>query len=119
MTYRVLSVASECAPFVKTGGLADVVGALAKVLGVQGVECRVLMPLYRRISHLAEGADVALDFGVRHGGDVRVLSRRDAGVDLLLIDAPHLYDRAGSIYLDETATDWSDNHLRFSLITVS
>ena len=117
MTVRVLSVASECAPFVKTGGLADVVGALAKVLQAEGVECRVLMPLYRSIAHLGDGADLALVFGQRYGGAVRVLSRREAGVDLLLIDAPHLYDRPGQIYLDEAGADWRDNHLRFGLLS--
>ena len=43
---KVLSVASECVPFVKTGGLADVVGALPGALAPSGVEMRVLMPGY-------------------------------------------------------------------------
>ena len=116
MTIRVLSVASECAPFVKTGGLADVVGALAKALADQDVECRVLMPLYRTIAHLADGAEEVRDFGERHGGGVRVLARREAGVDLLLIDAPHLYDRGGQIYNNASGEDWGDNHLRFALL---
>jgi starch synthase len=45
---RVLSVASECVPFVKTGGLADVVGALPRVMGGQGVDMRVLCPAIRK-----------------------------------------------------------------------
>ena len=43
---RVLSVASECFPLVKTGGLADVVGALPAALAPLGVEMRVLLPGY-------------------------------------------------------------------------
>lgn len=117
MTTRVLSIASECAPFVKTGGLADVVGALAKALARQDVECRVLMPLYRAVAHLRDGAKPVLGVGRHHGGDVRVLAREEAGVDLLLIDAPHLFDRAGQIYLDEAGADWADNHLRFGLLS--
>lgn len=117
MTIKLLAVASECAPFVKTGGLADVVGALAKALGGNGVECRVLLPLYRQLAHLAEGADVALDAGTKFGGPVRVLATAQAGVDLLLIDAPHLYDRPGQIYLNEAGADWADNHMRFGLLS--
>lgn len=114
---KVLAVASECAPFAKTGGLADVVGALAKVLRDQGGQCRVLLPLYRSISHLAEGADVVLDAGSKFGGPVRVLAKQAEGIDLLLIDAPHLFDRAAQIYLNEDGVDWADNYLRFGLLS--
>lgn len=116
MTLKLLSVASECAPFVKTGGLADVVGALGPVLGGHDVECRVLLPLYRQIAHLAEGAKEVLNAGSQFGGPVRVLAKQASGIDLLLIDAPHLYDRPGQIYLNENGVDWSDNHLRFGLL---
>jgi len=117
MTLKLLSVASECAPFVKTGGLADVVGALGPVLAGQGVACRVLLPLYRQIGHLAAGAEEVLNAGALFGGPVRVLARREKGIDLLLIDAPHLYDRSGQIYLNESGLDWADNHLRFGLLS--
>ncbi len=116
MTTKQLSVASECAPFVKTGGLADVVGALGGVMGAHDVECRVLLPLYRQIAQLAEGAEELLDAGSLFGGPVRVLATRASGIDLLLIDAPHLYDRPGQIYLNENGLDWADNHLRFGLL---
>ncbi len=43
--YKVLFLASECVPFVKTGGLADVIGALPKELKRQGVDVRVMIPL--------------------------------------------------------------------------
>ncbi|MDU8928621.1 glycogen synthase GlgA [Alisedimentitalea sp. MJ-SS2] len=117
MTTKVLAVSSECAPFAKTGGLADVVGALAKVLGDHDGECRVLLPLYRSIAHLAEGAATALELGNKFGGPVRVLTQRAAGIDLLLVDAPHLYDRPAQIYLDDAGKDWADNHLRFGLLS--
>ena len=46
---RVLSVASECVPLIKTGGLADVVGALPGALAKVGWDMRVLMPAYRAL----------------------------------------------------------------------
>lgn len=117
MTIKQLAVASECAPFVKTGGLADVVGALGTVLATHDVECRVLLPLYRQIAHLADGAKDFLDAGTLFGGPVRVLEKPEAGIDLLLIDAPHLYDRPGQIYLNESGVDLADNHLRYGLLS--
>jgi starch synthase len=117
MTLKLLSVASECAPFVKTGGLADVVGALGPALAEHGVECRVLLPLYRQITDLAKGAKEVWKVGPMFGGPVRVLAKKKSGVDLLLIDAPHLYDRPGQIYLNECGVDWADNHLRFGLLS--
>ena len=46
---KILFAASECVPFIKTGGLADVVGALSPVLKQQGVDVRVIIPLYASI----------------------------------------------------------------------
>ena len=47
---KILFTASECVPFVKTGGLADVVGALAPVLANEGHDVRVILPLYTAIA---------------------------------------------------------------------
>ena len=46
---KVLYAASECAPFLKTGGLGDVIGALPKAVINEGVDARVVMPLYKNI----------------------------------------------------------------------
>ena len=46
---KVLMIASECTPFAKTGGLADIVGTLPEQLNNLGMDCRVMMPLYRQI----------------------------------------------------------------------
>ncbi len=117
MTLKLLCVASECAPFVKTGGLADVVGALGPVLDAHDVQSRVLLPLYRQIAHLASGATEVMNAGSLFGGPVRVMATSENDTDLLLIDAPHLYDRPGQIYLNESGQDWADNHLRFGLLS--
>ena len=47
---KVLFAASECVPFIKTGGLADVVGALPPFLKAQGIDVRVILPLYGEIA---------------------------------------------------------------------
>ena len=113
---RVLSVASECVPLVKTGGLADVVGALPGALGRLGWEMRVLMPAYRSLR--AQAADwpvVWVEEGL-WGGTGRVLSGEVAGVNLLLLDAPHLYDREGGPYSGPMG-DWQDNAQRFAALS--
>lgn len=117
MGLRVLSVASECAPFVKTGGLADVVGALAKALAAENMTVRILLPLYPQLSQLAAGAETVAAFPSLMDGPARLLAARAEGLDLLLLDAPHLYDRPGRIYLGSDGRDWADNHLRFGALS--
>lgn len=114
---KVLFVASECAPFVKTGGLADVIGAVPKALVPLGVEARVMLPLYPALRDICEGGAVLWDADDLHGGAARLIAVTAEGVDLLLLDAPHLFDRSGNIYLDADGTDWPDNALRFGALS--
>jgi starch synthase len=87
---RVLSVASECVPLVKTGGLADVVGALPGALAPLGWEMRVLMPAYRALRERSAGwKEVWREEGL-WGGVGRVLLGRVDGLEVMLLDAPHL-----------------------------
>ncbi len=116
MSLKVLSVASECDPFVKTGGLADVVGALAKALVAEDVESRVLLPMYRKLTGLKEKATEVAVIPNLHGGSGRVWAVNDSGIDLLLLEAPHLYDRSGHIYMDDSGNDWGDNFARFGAL---
>ncbi len=119
MSLRVLAVASEVYPLVKTGGLADVAGALPLALDDLGVSVRTLMPAYPSVlAKLAdEGKDVVLTVPDLFGGEARVLSVRFAGLDLLLLDAPHLFDRPGGPYVDESGTDHPDNWARFGALS--
>lgn len=114
---NLLFVASECTPFIKTGGLADVIGAVPKALAAEGVSVRVLIPAYPALSdHIASGTQVA-QFDDLFGGRARIVAAQADGLDLLLLDAPHLYDRAGSIYLGPDGQDWHDNDLRFAALS--
>ena len=113
---RVLSVASECVPLVKTGGLADVVGALPGALALQGWEMRVLMPAYRALRpRLADWQEVWREEGL-WGGEGVVYAGDVAGLQMLLLDAPHLYDRDGGPY-GGVSGDWSDNAQRFAALS--
>jgi starch synthase len=114
---KVLSVASECAPLVKTGGLADVVGALPAALVPAGVEMRVLLPGYPAVLAIIEDAEIAFREKDLLGGDARILKGTASGLDVYVIDAPHLFDRAGSIYLDTSGRDWPDNPERFAALS--
>lgn len=116
---RVLSVASECAPLVKTGGLADVAGALPAALRAEAVEMRTILPGYPAV--MAALAADAVQVMTEHdlfGGPARVLAGQAAGLDLFVIDAPHLYRREGSIYLGPDGQDWPDNPERFAALSL-
>jgi len=114
---KVLFVASECAPFVKTGGLADVIGAVPKTLTAQGVSVRVMLPAYPALRAMAKAGKAVLSIDDLHGGPAALVSVQAEGLDLLLLDAPHLFDRPGNIYLDTDGTDWADNALRFGALS--
>ena len=113
---RVLSVASECVPLVKTGGLADVVGALPGALAPTGWDMRVLLPAYRGVRAQAKNWPVVWEEADLWGGPGRVLAGRVAGVPLLLLDAPHLYDREGGPYSGPTG-EHPDNAIRFAALS--
>jgi starch synthase len=116
MVTRVLSVASECVPIVKTGGLADVVGALPGALAPEGVETRVLLPGYPAVRQSIAREGVVMEEWDLFGGPARLVAATAAGIDLLVLEAPHLYDRGGSIYLAPDGRDWPDNPERFAAL---
>ena len=91
---HVLSVASEVHPLVKTGGLADVVGALPAALEREGVAVRTLVPGYPAVIEALGRAAVAAEIPDLFGGPARLLAGRAAGLDLFAIDAPHQIGRA-------------------------
>lgn len=115
---RVLSVTSELYPLIKTGGLADVAGALPGALAGLGVEVRTLLPGYPAVlASLGTGEEIA-HLGDTFGGPARLLAARSAaGQDLLVLEAPHLYARPGNPYLGPDGRDWPDNFRRYGLLS--
>ncbi len=108
---RVLSVASEAYPLIKTGGLADVVGALPAALAREGVAVRTLLPGYPAVLAAlhpdAEPVPVA-------GGTLR--AGRAGGLDVIALDAPALFLRGGNPYLAADGRDWQDSAQRFAAL---
>ncbi|MEY4175641.1 MAG: glycogen synthase 1 [Actinomycetota bacterium] len=118
LAMNVLSVAPECYPLVKTGGLADVVGALPLALSPLGVRMRVLMPAYPGVrKRLRKVGTVAPLPGVFGGDGALLQGTTTEGTEVLLLEAPHLFDRTGGPYLGPDGRDWPDNHLRFGALS--
>jgi starch synthase len=114
---EVLSVASEAYPLVKTGGLADVAGALPGALAAHGVSMRTLIPGYPAVMREAAGGRVVYEFNDLFGAWARLLAGRFGGLDLLVLDASHLYDRPGGPYAGPDGKDFADNWLRFAALS--
>lgn len=111
-----LSVASEIYPLIKTGGLADVAGALPRALDKEGVRVRSLIPGYPSVLDRLERPQAVHEFADLFGGPAKLLDATAAGLDLFVIDAPHLYARPGNPYSDPTGRDWPDNAQRFAAL---
>ncbi|MGJ5617759.1 glycogen synthase GlgA [Sulfitobacter sp. MF3-043] len=114
---KLLFVASECAPFIKTGGLADVIGAVPKALAEQGVSIKVLIPAYPALAGLVAKGKSVMSFVDLFGGPARIVAVQAEGLDMLLLEAGHLFDRPGNIYLGPNGQDWPDNDLRFGALS--
>jgi len=116
---KVLFATSEAAPLVKTGGLADVSGALPDALRSQGVDVRVLLPGYGAVLGWVEGrSKVVASFDLPPFPPARLLSAElPSGVPLLVLDCPDLFARAGGPYQQAGGEDWPDNDIRFGLLS--
>jgi starch synthase len=113
---EVLAVASEIFPLIKTGGLADVVGALPAALAHEDVHVRTLIPGYPAVLAALDGAKPVHATANLFAGRAQLLAARAAGLDLLVLDAPHLFARFGNPYVDANGRDWPDNALRFAAL---
>ncbi|WP_334175920.1 glycogen synthase GlgA [Pseudoxanthobacter sp.] len=112
----VLSVVAEVFPLIKTGGLADVAGALPAALAPEGVRIVTLVPGYPTVMAALEMQEVLHTFADLFGGRATLLGAQAAGLDLLVIDAPHLYNRPGNPYVGPDGQEWGDNAQRFAAL---
>ena len=116
---RVLSVTSELYPLIKTGGLADVAGALPLALADRGIEVRSILPAYPAVMRKVGKVKAVATYADLFGGPARILAVKHGALDLLLLDAPHLFDRDGGPYADGTGQDWTDNRRRFGALSAA
>ena len=115
---EVLSVASEAYPLIKTGGLVDVVGALPSALAPHGVSMRVLVPGYPKVMDaLGSNGREVYYFGDFFGGEARLIAGRAKGLDVIALEAHHLFTRPGSPYLGPDGRDFPDNWRRYAALS--
>ena len=116
---KLLMVASEAAPFAKTGGLADVVGSLPPALHALGHDVRLVMPWYRVVRSVTGSLRSSRrKISVPMGGRVYQAAYRTGeveGVPVYFIDVPEFYDRP-ELY-GEQGQDYPDNAERFGLLS--
>lgn len=116
---NVLSVASEVYPLVKTGGLADVVGALPAALLPHGVKTRTLVPGYPAVLQKLKKKKKVGSIKNLFGNPAAILAAEIDGLDLLVLDQPALYQRDGGPYVDATGHDYADNFRRFAALSLA
>ncbi len=115
---RVVFAASECVPFAKTGGLADVVGALPAALSELGHEVTVYLPHYRetRLPDTRVAVrSITIPFADRYRFCTVLDGGKHLGVQFYFIDCPEFFDRPG-LYGDGGG-DFPDNAQRFCLFS--
>jgi starch synthase len=109
-------VASEATPFCKTGGLADVIGALPAALVENGEQVAVVLPGYRENKYNSPPREVHknLEIPLAGGYTVDILETIERGVTFYIVACPRLYDRDG-LYA-ENGRDFPDNAVRFAVL---
>jgi len=116
---NILMVASEATPFAKTGGLADVIGALPAALAARGENVAVVLPAYRQNVYADPPREAYRNLWIPLGPgflvDLYQVTLR--GVDFYFVQCPPLYDRDG-IY-GSPIGDFSDNYLRFGVLSMA
>jgi starch synthase len=116
---KVLQVGAEVFPLIKTGGLADVLGALPQALAAQGADLRLLLPGLPGILDAVLHARSVRQLGPVFGAARVELLRAQmpySRLPVYVIDAPFLYRRGGGPYQDSRGAEWADNLQRFGLL---
>jgi starch synthase len=116
---KVLHVAAEVFPLIKTGGLADVVGALPQALMAEGADARLLLPglpaIVDAVLHQKKICDLGSVFGAVNVS-LWLGQMPQSKVKVYVIRAPYLYAREGGPYQAADGSEWSDNLQRFGLL---
>ena len=116
---KVLHAAAEIFPLVKTGGLADVMGALPQALNAAGADVRLVLPGLPDILAGVKNQRVVGELGALFGAakvSLRLGQMPGSGVPVYVVDAPYLYRRHGNPYLGPDGQEWGDNVQRFGLL---
>jgi starch synthase len=113
---RVLSIASEIYPLIKIGELADVTGALPIALKSEGIEVRTVVPGYPSVMNSLGVVEGVVHLPNFFGAEARLIRATSCELGLFVLDAPHLFSRAGNPYLRADGADWPDNALRFAAL---
>lgn len=118
MNPRVLLVASEAVPLAKTGGLADVITALAYTLRKQGVDARILMPGYPSAMQSAANVRRADTLSDLPGGPGVLFSGviPEINVPVILLDTALFRKRHANPYTDQFGSDHNDNPICFAAL---
>ena len=114
---RVLHAAAEIYPLLKTGGLADVAGALPAVLKEQGADVRLILPGMPAIIGGLRDLEPVATLGPAFGAaqlTLRLGRMPDGDLSAYVLDAPWLFDRPGNPYLGPHGLEWPDNPYRFA-----
>lgn len=114
MTLAVLSVASEAVPLVKTGGLADVAGALPEALAAHDVKVTSMVPGYPAVLEKLGKTRKVHAWDKLLGQPAKLLAGKLGDQPLLVLDAPAFFARDGGPYSDAAGRDWDDNWRRFA-----
>ncbi|MBV1687361.1 glycogen synthase GlgA [Novosphingobium sp. G106] len=114
MSLRVLSVASEAVPLIKTGGLADVVGALPAALAPHDVIMTTMLPGYPAVMKAIGKGRTLYTYPALLGEPARLVAAKLGAHPLVVLDAPAYFGREGGPYADPAGTDWADNWRRFA-----
>ncbi|MCB2047425.1 MAG: glycogen synthase GlgA [Novosphingobium sp.] len=116
MTTSVLSVASEAVPLIKTGGLADVAGALPGALRPHGVEVTTLLPGYPSVMAAIGKSRTVHRYDDLLGEEATLVAFELGGNRFIALDAPAYFAREGGAYADANGHDWQDNWRRFAAL---
>ncbi|MDE2183021.1 MAG: glycogen synthase GlgA [Alphaproteobacteria bacterium] len=116
MTFQALSVVSEVYPLIKTGGLADVAGALPAAVAPHGVELLTLIPGYPPVMKALAQPRIVHRFNDLFGTEASLVRGTASGLEVIALDAPSLFAREGGPYSDAKGADWPDNWRRFGAL---